>query len=153
MDAQQPSPSALGGQSTPLAQLKPTGPVSGPVLGAFIDGVGSTVDKASLKVYKGGKKYKDWEFIWNPIEDQAAALQQGLNPGTGAAGTGILPGQQNQPGQPGQPIGTGAAGTGIPGNAPTSSPSGTSGADGTNGPGTQPPPFGPGPQPSPEPPQ
>ena len=152
-DAQQPSPAAPGGQSTPLAQLKPTGPVSGPVLGAFIDGVGSTVDKASLKIYKGGKKYKDWEFIWNPIEDQAAALQQGLNTGAGAAGTGILPGQQNQPGQPGQPIGTGAAGTGIPGNAPTSSPSGTSGADGTNGPGTQPPPFGPGPQPSPEPPQ
>jgi hypothetical protein len=143
-DAQQPGPSAAGNQSlTSLAQLKPTGPVSGPVLGAFIDGVGSTVDKSSLKVYKAGKKYKDWEFIWNPIEDQAAAVQQGLTPG-----------QQNQPGQPGQPgqpIGTGAAGTGIQGSAPASNPSGNSGANGSNGPGPQPSPLGP--QPSPEPPQ
>jgi hypothetical protein len=154
-DVQQPVGTAAGNQPTnPLAQLKPTGPVSGPVLGAFIDGVGSTVDKSSLKVYKTGKKYKDWEFIWNPLEDQAAALQQGLTPG-----------QQNQPGQPGQPIGTGAAGTGIQGNAPAGNPGGNSGATGGNAPGTQPSPLGPqpsplgpqasplGPQPSPEPPQ
>ena len=83
-----------------LAALKPTGPVDGPVLGAFLTGVGSTVDKPSIRVYNGGKKYNQWEFIWNPVEDQAKAVQQGL----GGSG-GILPGQ------PGQPIGTGAAGT------------------------------------------
>jgi hypothetical protein len=90
-----------------LATLKPTGPVDGPVLGAFLTGVGSTVDRASIRVYNGGKKYNQWEFIWNPVEDQAKAVQQGLNnPGA------ILPGQ------PGQSIGSGAAGTpgtsGIP---------------------------------------
>jgi hypothetical protein len=105
-----------------LAALKPTGPVDGPVLGAFLTGVGSTVDKPSIRVYNGGKKYNQWEFIWNPVEDQAKAVQQGM----GGSG-GILPGQ---PGQPGQPIGTGAAGTlsnspGSPGigtgpNGPTS---------------------------------
>jgi hypothetical protein len=93
--------------------------VDGPVLGAFLTGVGSTVDKPSIRVYNGGKKYNQWEFIWNPVEDQAKAVQQGM----GGSG-GILPGQ------PGQPIGTGAAGTlsnspGSPGigagpNGPTS---------------------------------
>jgi hypothetical protein len=91
----------LNNQSlTALAALKPTGPVDGPVLGAFLTGVGSTVDKPSIRVYNGGKKYNQWEFIWNPVEDQAKAVQQGL----GGSG-GILPGQ------PGQAIGTGAAGT------------------------------------------
>ena len=129
-----------------MTQLKPTGPVSGPVLGAFIDGVASTVDKASLKVYKRGKKYNEWEFIWNPIEEQATALQQGLNPA-----------QQGQPGQPGQPIGPGAAGTGLLGNTGSSSPNGNGDASGSNGlgapaapPGASPSPLGPGPQPPPQ---
>jgi hypothetical protein len=63
-----------------LAALKPTGPVDGPVLGGFLTGVASTVDKPSIRVYNGGKKYNQWEFIWNPVEDQAKAVQQGLIP-------------------------------------------------------------------------
>ena len=86
-----------------LMQLKPTGPVDSPVIGGFLVGVGSTVDAKSVKVWKGGKKYKDWEFIWNPLEDQALALQQGIGQaGAGAAGGGLglgLPGQ----GSPGMP--------------------------------------------------
>jgi type II secretory pathway pseudopilin PulG len=70
---------SLGQQGTnPMSLLKPTGPCSGPVIGGFLTGVASTVDAPSLKVYKGAKKYIEWEFIWNPIEEQAAALQQGL---------------------------------------------------------------------------
>ncbi len=100
-----------------LAALKPTGPVDGPVLGGFLTGVASSVDKPSIRIYKGGKKYLNWEFIWNPVEDQANAVQQGLtNPG------GALPNQ------PGQAIGSGAAGTSILGNGAgaTSSPMGGS---------------------------
>ena len=82
-----------------LAALKPTGPVDGPVLGGFLTGVASSVDKPSIRIYNGGKKYVQWEFIWNPVEDQARAMQQGL----GAVG--------GLPGQPGQMIGTGPAGT------------------------------------------
>ncbi|MGA2216204.1 MAG: hypothetical protein ABSA57_17200 [Candidatus Acidiferrales bacterium] len=90
----------MGSQSLAvLAALKPTGPVDGPVLGGFLTGVGSAVDKPSIRVYNGGKRYNQWEFIWNPIEDQAKAVQQGLNP------AGVMPGQ------PGQAIGAGAAGT------------------------------------------
>jgi hypothetical protein len=92
----------------PLALLKPTGPVDGPVLGAFLTGVGGGTksDAASIKVYNFGKKYKDWEFIWNPLEDQARAAQQALSGGVGQV-----------PGQPGSPLGIGMPnpGAGAPG--------------------------------------
>ena len=124
---------ANGALANPLTALKPTGPVDGPVLGGFLTGVGSTVDESSVKVYKGGKKYNQWEFIWNPIEDQARAMQQGLSP------------QGLAPGQPGQPIGTGAAGTSIFGNT------GPAASGGANSPtsATAPAPEQPG-QPSPQ---
>ena len=72
-----------------MALLKPTGPVDGPVLGGFLTGVGCTQDTRSLKFYHGGKKYIDWEFIWNPLEDAAAAMQQQLGGVGGAAGAGL----------------------------------------------------------------
>jgi hypothetical protein len=84
---------------TALAALKPTGPVDGPVLGAFLTGVACTGDAKSLKVYHGGKKYVEWEFIWNPLEDAAAAQQQQASSGQG----GILGGV---------PAGAGGNGTG-----------------------------------------
>jgi hypothetical protein len=108
-----------GQPPNPFAGMKPTGPVDEPVVGGFLTGIASKVDKTSIKVYKGGKKYKDWEFIWNPIEDQARAVQQGI----GAA---------QQGGQVGQSIlnglgaglsgalNNGAAATGINGAAATS---------------------------------
>lgn len=106
-----------------LAALKPTGPVDGPQLGAFLTGVASSVDKPSIRIYNGGKKYIQWEFIWNPVEDQAKAVQQGLNNPQGAA-----------PGQPGQAIGTGAAGTSIFGNPGGAGGIGGPSAGGPNGP-------------------
>jgi hypothetical protein len=73
-----------------MALLKPTGAVDGPVLGGFLTGVGCTQDARSLKFYHGGKKYLDWEFIWNPLEDAAAAMQQQLGGAAGgAAGSGL----------------------------------------------------------------
>lgn len=105
--SQQPGSSSEPGQApNPLAQLKPTGPVDGPVLGAFLTGVASKVDRPSVRVYKGGKKYLEWEFIWNPVEDQARATQQGLAP------------QGALPGLPVQPVGPGGIGTGPQGAPP-----------------------------------
>ena len=103
--AGQPPASAQPGN--PAVQLQPMGPVDGPVIGGFVTGVASSVDKPSIRVYKGGKKYIQWEFIWNPIEDQARAVQHGLAP------------QAPQTGQPGQPIAPGFGGTIMPG--PTNS--------------------------------
>ncbi len=76
-----------------MALLKPTGPVDGPVLGGFLTGVGGTQDTPSQRVYHGGEKYINWEFIWNPLEDAAAAMQQqsGGLAGGGLPGSG--PGQ------------------------------------------------------------
>jgi hypothetical protein len=99
-----------------IAQLKPTGPVDGPVFGAFIAGVagGNHYDLSSIKFYKGGKKYSEWEFIWNPLEDQARALQNGLNPQQGAL---------QQPGQLGLPIANPNGGTPVtPENPPGGTP-------------------------------
>ena len=72
---------ALGGGQMNLAamaMLKPTGPVDGPVLGGFLTGVAGKTDADSIKKYHGAKKLKDFEFIWNPLEDAAAALQNQL---------------------------------------------------------------------------
>jgi hypothetical protein len=77
-----------------MALLKPTGPVDGPVLGGFLTGVGCTQDTHSQRVYHGGKKYIDWEFIWNPLEDAAAAMQQQLG---GAQGGGLGQGIATSP--------------------------------------------------------
>jgi hypothetical protein len=102
-----------------LAQMKPTGPVDSPVIGGFIVGVGGGTkeDTKSVKVYKRAKKYKDWEFIWNPLEDQARAVQQGMN----QAGVGGLLGQPNGIGGAlgSMPGGPGSTST-SPGQTPTS---------------------------------
>jgi hypothetical protein len=104
-----------------LAQMKPTGPVDSPVIGGFIVGVGGGTkdDTKSVKVYKRAKKYKDWEFIWNPLEDQARAVQQGMN----QAGAGGLLGQPNGIGGA---LGSMPGGPGSTSTSPGQPPTGTS---------------------------
>lgn len=41
---------------------------TGQVIGGFIIGVAGKEDRPSVKVYKGGVTYKQWEFIFNPLE-------------------------------------------------------------------------------------
>ncbi len=95
-----------------MAMLKPTGPVDGPVLGGFLTGVACTQDTSSLKYYHGGKKYINWEFIWNPLEDAAAAMQQQMGAANGATS-----------GSLGLPIANPFGG------GPTANPNGNSGAN------------------------
>jgi len=137
----QSGPSSFGSSSTqpgainPLLLIKPTGAVDGPVLGGFLTGVACTTDMKSIKVYRRGKKYKEWEFIWNPLEDALASAQQG----GGGAPQGVLPGQSSGVG------GFGTTGGGIGGNS--------SGAFGNSPmPPTSPAPQQPAPQ-QPQPPQ
>ncbi len=102
-----PSSSSLGGQSgfggfgqspggagigTSLGQ--PIGsPLETTTIGGSIAGVGSKIDKPSLIVYKKGTKYKQWEFIFNPLEQQASAAGGG-----GAVGVpGSVPAGQANP--------------------------------------------------------
>lgn len=129
----QPGQSGPGATGNPLADMKPTGPVDGPVLGGFLTGVASKVDKKSFKFYKGGKKYNEWEFIWNPLEDQVAAAQQALQ------GGGATPGVALPFANPGI--------FGNPGTGPGGNPSGPGFGGNPSGPG------GPQPQPAPQQPQ
>jgi type II secretory pathway pseudopilin PulG len=103
---------ANGQPGNPADLQKPTGPVDGPVLGAFLTGVASKMDAPSIKVYHRGKKYIQWEFIWNPLEEAAADMQKSLNP----------QGQQPGIGQPIGPGGIGSGGLGTPGSNPSGQP-------------------------------
>jgi len=102
------------GFGQPIVQLQPTGPVTGPVLGAFFTGVAPTAgtdNKCSVKGYEGSFNYKSWEFIWNPVLDQLKAQQQQMNAAGGS--------------QPGQNVGAGQAGASTnPTSSPGSSPVG-----------------------------
>ncbi len=108
----------LGGQLVnPYAGVQPTGPVDGPVIGGFLTGVGGPAneDACSVKVYQGGRKYSQWEFIWNPVLDQARALQQGMSAATQQAG---------QPGASGATTGANGGQTALPPGQEPSSPAG-----------------------------
>jgi len=107
-----------------IAQQKPTGPVDGPVFGGFITGVGSghNFDGSAVKYYNGGKTYQQWEFIWNPMEDQARAMQNGLAPQQGQA-PGTQPGQSaGQGGFSGLPVANPNGGAPTPPEIPAPQP-------------------------------
>ena len=80
--------SSSGQQANPFAGLQPTGPANGPVIGGFLTGVGGKGDVCSVTIYKGARKYSDWEFIWNPVLDQARATQQQLSGAVASGGAG-----------------------------------------------------------------
>jgi hypothetical protein len=110
--------SSSGQPINPLLLMKPTGPVDSPVFGAFLVGVGipTAVERKSVKLYRGAKKYNQWEFIWNPLEDAVTGGQQGAS---GAQG-GILGGQV--PATPGVSGGTNTSGFGGPSTTPQPQP-------------------------------
>ena len=72
---QQTNPAAA--QNTLQSQLQP---LTGPVLGGNIIGVGSKMKQPSLRIYLGGETYQEWEFIWNPTGQIALPLQAPVNP-------------------------------------------------------------------------
>jgi len=55
-------------------------PLTGPVLGGNIIGVGSKMKQPSLRIYLGGETYQEWEFIWNPTGQIALPVQAPVNP-------------------------------------------------------------------------
>jgi hypothetical protein len=79
-----------GGSGVGTTVGQPIGsPLETTTLGGSIAGVGSKIDKKSLIVYKNGKTYKQWEFIFNPLEQQlggGAGIQTGGVPGSVPAG-------------------------------------------------------------------
>jgi len=91
---------AAAGGSSSSSQPQPLG---GSVMGGNIIGVGSKVDKPSLKVYLGESNYKNWEFIWNPFVRLVPGQQQPVNPNGAPAPNGAAPnpaGSQQPPAPP-----------------------------------------------------
>jgi len=72
--------------------------LSGNVLGGNIIGVGSKINRPSIRTYLGGDKYQMWEFIWNPSGQIAAPTQAPVNPNANpsAAPNPNSPGAQQQ---------------------------------------------------------
>ncbi|HKM91214.1 MAG TPA: hypothetical protein VJX29_11415 [Candidatus Acidoferrales bacterium] len=93
----------------PNQAIQSASPMDSTVFGGQLVGVGSKVDRKSIRFFKGYGKYREWEFIWDPAAEAAAA--GGLVP---APVGGQLPGGM-------QPIGTQPFGT-TPTNSPQSNP-------------------------------
>jgi len=77
------------------------------VFGGSIIGVASKIKLPSLRVYKLGKSYYEWEFIWDPTAVSGAP--GGTLPGTpnnGGTPAGTPPPGTQPPTTPGQPGGT-----------------------------------------------
>jgi type II secretory pathway pseudopilin PulG len=79
-------------------------PLTGSVLGGFICGVGSKVDKPSFRVYMSGTTYKEWEFLWLPVAtgNIPGQVPTPQIPGVGAPGT-VSPNTTPPPGGAPQP--------------------------------------------------
>jgi hypothetical protein len=69
---------------------------SGTVIGGNIIGVGSKVDKSSVRVYEGASTYREWEFIYDPSKDRTIVAQ----PGTQIGAPGIDRGPNANPRDP-----------------------------------------------------
>jgi type II secretory pathway pseudopilin PulG len=96
---------APGSVQPPKKAIQGAQTLDSPVLGGQLVGVGSKVDRRSILFYKGYGKYREWEFIWDPAQEAAAA--------GGLPGGGLLP-----PGIAAPPPGGPAIGTQPPGNPP-----------------------------------
>jgi len=80
--------SGQGGVQPPKKAIEGAQTVDSPVFGGQLVGIASKVDRKSIRFYKGYGKYREWEFIWDPAEDAAAAAGN-LPTGTGGLPTGI----------------------------------------------------------------
>jgi type II secretory pathway pseudopilin PulG len=112
--AQRPDPNA-----DPMANLQGDALAETPtIVGGNIIGVGSKIDEKSIIVFDKAKNYRLFEFIWNPANDVANAVQQLNAPGSGGIGTPV--GSQSPFGQtPAAPPASGTGTNASPPPAPT----------------------------------
>jgi hypothetical protein len=99
-------------------QPKPQIIEEGQMVGGNLVGVASKAKEKSLKVYLGGTTYRQWEFIWNPLQGQATGA---VAPATAPA-NGQQPNTPNSPSPFGPPQPPGAAIPPGPGFSPSNPP-------------------------------
>lgn len=103
--ANNPSSGSSSGANpaTPSTTLGPQNSLTGQTFGAgAILGVGSKSKDPTIRVYNKKKTYDEWQFIYNPLMDQANVLLKGPyspNAFVGGSNIGTPAGQMNQPGQ------------------------------------------------------
>ncbi len=91
------TPAAPSGTSTDIPE--------GKVFGGNIIGVGSKVDRVSIRIYDGGTNYHEWEFLWDPTKEPlAAAPTAGVPPGKGPGGSPQTPQNPTSPQNPQFPM-------------------------------------------------
>jgi type II secretory pathway pseudopilin PulG len=75
--------------------------------GGAVVGVASTSKDPTIRIYNKKKTYNEWQFIYNPVMDQANVLLKGpYSPTTvGGSNIGTPAGQLNQPNQQQSPFG------------------------------------------------
>lgn len=96
------------GSSSDTSNPQPITPSQqmGPIIGGNIIGVGSKVNRMSIIVYDRGRRYLEWEFIWDPTKDAIGVGQPGMQVGTPAGrepGAGQNPPMMNPNPNPPQP--------------------------------------------------
>lgn len=103
----QPASSGLMQQPVPPGgQIQEAESSDQQVIGGFIVGVASKINRPSLKVYNGGTTYKQWEFIYNPLEQVQTFGGTPISIGAPTPGQPQAP-PIPQPPQPQNPMGPG----------------------------------------------
>jgi len=96
-DEDQPTPSRLTRDTSPTPANPTAGgdDLTGRVFGGNIIGVGSKVDKTSIRAYEGSTVYREWEFLFDPSKDVVGVGARPSTPVGTPAGT-----QTNPPSPP-----------------------------------------------------
>jgi len=76
------------------------------VFGGRLVGIGSKIDRKSIRFYKGYGKYREWEFIWDPADDAAGLAPKIPIIAPGESSTPPPASQQNPGNPPGVPPGS-----------------------------------------------
>lgn len=109
----------------------------GQMMGGNLIGVASKVNAKSIKHYMGADNYRDWEFIWNPLQGKRMGIsaapekkkKKGKSPKSGSSGGSGSGSGSGSSGSGNSDSGSGSSGSGSSG-------SGNSGSAGSSGSGS-----------------
>jgi type II secretory pathway pseudopilin PulG len=79
------APGTPAGTTTPQPAPAQPDTVEGKLFGGNIIGVGSKINRPSIRIFDGGTTYREWEFIWDPTKEALGGAGLGvLGPAPGA---------------------------------------------------------------------
>jgi type II secretory pathway pseudopilin PulG len=93
-----------GSEGNGFSQPQPQIISEGQMIGGNLIGVASKVNAKSIKVFMGSDNYRDWEFIWNPLQAQKNGSIQTTSPANGKTPTSGKPAGPEPPKPTSQPF-------------------------------------------------